>query len=201
MANLPLDDTDRSLSGRDRQDAALLDRVRAGDSAAYAQLLHAWWQPIVRYAARLVGSVDGAEDIAQEAFVRLWERRNSWRPTSTPRLILYTIVRNLAISQRRNRAARAGHLATHPLSLIRHPVTPAQAVEGEEFRVALTRAIDALSPRRREVLLLSRDDGLSRAEIAALTGLSPQTVANYLAIAIAELREVLRPFLNEREGS
>lgn len=179
--------------GEDAQDIELLEATRRGDEAAFAGLLTLYWTPLVRYARRILGSADAAEDVVQDAFVRLWERRGEWREASAPRVLLYTIVRNLSLNQTKSRAVRAARLAVrHDQSRV-ELVTPADLLEAAELARCVATAIAALPPRRREVLLLARHDGFSRAEIAELTGLSSQTVANYLAMAIEELRRALRP--------
>ncbi len=181
---------------RDAADKELFERMQA-DPAAFGALLKAWWRPLVLYAARIVKSGDAAEDIVQEAFVRLWERRGLWRPGTVPRVLLYTLTRNLALNQRKLGTARVNSLSRRTLAFPVHPATPAEATEGEEFRRALERAIARLPARRRELLMLSRYDGFSRAEIAEITGLAEQTVANCLTLAIRDLRVELRRFLEE----
>lgn len=66
-------------------------------------LLRLHWEGVVRYTLRVVDNRDQAEDVAQEAFIRLWMYRGRWRPTSTIRPILYRIARNLALNEARRR--------------------------------------------------------------------------------------------------
>ena len=179
-------------------ETGLLEGVVAGDSGAFAAILDLYWRPLVLYCARIVESRANAEDVAQEAFVRLWENREKWKPRSSPRALLYTIARNHALNQRKSAAARLRSLMhradrTPP----RMAITPAERTEANELRVAVQRAIAHLPARQQEVITLSRFDGLTREEIATVTGLSPQTVANYLVAALAALRTSLSPFLSE----
>jgi RNA polymerase sigma-70 factor (ECF subfamily) len=176
-------------------DVELLTLVRGGDAAAFARLVSRYWNPLVGYLARIVPTVDAAEDIAQEAFVRLWERRQGWRPGSHPRLLIYRIARNLAIDDGRIRRIRSRLLANRPPSRQVEEPAGLTVIEYGELKVAVEGAIASLSPRRREVLVLSRFHALSRQEIAELTGLSGQTVANHLSAALAELRRLLRAYL------
>ena len=179
-------------------DGQLLDRMVAGDAGAFAILLDQYWRPLLLYCARIVGSRENAEDITQEAFVRLWENREKWKPRSSPRALLYTIARNQALNQRKSAAARLRRLVHRADTSPRvHVPTPADRTEANAFRDALERAILQLPARQQEVVTLSRFDGLTRDEIAAVTGLSPQTVANYLVAALAALRTTLAPYLAE----
>jgi RNA polymerase sigma-19 factor, ECF subfamily len=167
-----------------------------GDVAALQGLMDAYWRPLLNYATRILGDRDTAEDTVQEAFIRLWERRGEWKADSPARIVLYTIVRNLALNGRKS--ARVRDRSDVRLRLPRPaPLTaPEDALQADELTRALQAAIDSLPPRRREILLLSRFDSLSRHEIADLLGLAPQTVANHLALVLAELRVKLRSFLS-----
>ena len=177
-------------------DEALLDRIAGGDAGAFAILLDQYWRPLVLYCRRIVGEHANAEDVAQDAFVRLWEHREKWKPRSSPRALLYTIARNNALNQRKSAAARLRRLV-HRAASTEPPrvTTPAERTEASDLRDAIERAIAHLPARQQEVITLSRFDGLTRDEIAKVTGLSPQTVANYLVAALAELRTALAPFL------
>jgi RNA polymerase sigma-70 factor (family 1) len=177
-------------------DEQLLDRIGAGDAEAFGTLLRERWRALVLYCARVLDASDVAEDIAQEAFIRLWENRSRWKRRSSARALLYTIARNLALNERKASSARARRAAQWIVLSARAPATD-QRAEAGEFRLALQRAIDELPARKREVVMLSRFDGLSRSEIASVTGLSEQTVANYLTAALTSLRTSLGSFLGD----
>lgn len=187
----------RPASSATDSDEQLLDRIAADDAEAFAILLRERWRDLVSYCARVLDSSEGAEDVAQEAFVRLWEKRSRWKRGSSARALLYTIARNLALNERKATSARLRRAEqSRPVSSL--SVAPDQRVEADEFRLALQRAVDDLPARKREVVMLSRFDGLSRSEIASVTGLSEQTVANYLVAALTSLRTTLGAFLDER---
>ena len=185
-------------AGGQELDAGLLDRIKENDVAAFDALLKQRWRPLMLYCRRILGGRDNAEDVAQEAFIRLWEHRGRWKAGSSSRAILYTIARNLALNERSSNVSRAKRL--HDASLEGHLKlpTPQEQLEADEFRNALDRAVSSLAARQQEVLTLARVNGLSREEIAKVTGLSPQTVANYLVKALTTLRRLLGPFLEDR---
>src|SRR5688572_13798416 len=84
----------------------LLARIALGDETALAELLASEWAPLVRHLSGLLSSQDLAADAAQEAFVRLWERRDSWTAGSA-RALLYRIGRNVAFDLRRRARVRS----------------------------------------------------------------------------------------------
>jgi len=179
------------------RDSDLLEQVRVGHAPALEALMDRYWTPLVTYAARLLQSWDAAEDVTQEAFVRVWERRESWSPTGSVQALLYRIVRNLALDARKA-GARAGRRAEQAVSAGgRSPVpTPIEVVSATELEDALHRAVGTLSERRREVYELARLEGLSYQQIGEVLDIAPQTVANHLCAAIAQLREQLADHLD-----
>lgn len=187
-------------SGREPDDVdgarseALLERVRLGDEAALEGLIELYWAPLLRYARSIVGSAD-AEDVVQEAFVRLWKGAREWKAGTPAAAFLYLTVRNQCLNEKRRRRVRSRFAFLRAIPLPRAPFTPLEALQDREMSVAFSRALDRLSPRRREVFDLARNHGLSYREIADVMGVSPQTVANQMSAAMGQLRRELRPFL------
>lgn len=172
-------------------DAALLARLAAGEPGALDALLSRYWAPLVTFVTRLTGAREAAEDVVQETFYRLWERRRQWREAGSVRGLLFRLARNIAISRHRHlRAEERVVAALAGASPDRYE--DAGVIGDAELREALERAIAALSPRRREVFLLRVVHGMSYKEIASILGTSTQTIANQLSHALAQLREHLR---------
>jgi len=176
----------------------LMERIRGGDTAALDELLHRNWRPLVLFAMGFVQGVDAAEDVVQDVFVRVWQRRREWEPTGSVRAYLYRITRNLSLNEQRargvrERSPRFARGRTQRMA----PVTPAEHLEADELKTAVDAAVAALPERRRQVFILARYHGLSRQQIAEVMGISPQTVGNQLTSALATLRQGLAPFLEE----
>jgi RNA polymerase sigma-70 factor, ECF subfamily len=180
-----------------RPGSECLDRLRRGSAEALDELLHGYWKSLAAYAEQLVdGRSDLAEDLVQEAFVRLWEKRATWRESSAPAPILYTLVRNLALNEKRNRATRSLLLRLQSYTT-RAGITPERELEGRELGEAIDRAVEALPARRREVFRLAWFHGLSYQEVADVLSITPRTVANQMSSALKELRAVLGTHLEE----
>ena len=186
----------RVQEGAEPEPAALLESVRQGDMQALQRLIEDHWRPLHAFACRMVGCPDSAEDVVQQAFVRLWERRDRWRPGSDPRLILYTVVRNLALNQIESDRAR---IRRRHQPLLHRPVvsTPAQILDENELARQLESSIEGLSPRRREALLLARFHHMTHAEIAEVMGLTQRTVTNHITAALAELEVAMSRYLQD----
>jgi RNA polymerase sigma-70 factor, ECF subfamily len=176
--------------GEDRDDAAdLLARSARGDRRAFDQIVARYGPVALRVAARMAPDRQAAEDIAQEAMVRIWRRAEEFDARRARFTTwLYRIVVNLCIDLRRK---------PRPVALPEDfdPVDPsagaAEDLEVDERRAALVRAIDELPSGQRAALMLVYDEGLSGAEAAQVLGVSTKAVERLLARARARLRELL----------
>lgn len=178
----------------------LADRVRDGDVSAFDAFVAGQWPPLVRFAVSVLGNMDDAKDVAQEAFVRLWEQRSELRPSSSLRAYVYQVARNLAISERRSRELH--RTLEERQAHERPPVrTPARDLDSTEVREVVRRAIESLPERRREVFVLAHLQDLPHREVAEVMGISRQTVANQISAALTDLREALRPYITESHGN
>jgi RNA polymerase sigma factor (sigma-70 family) len=133
---------------------------------------------VVRAAYLVVGSYAVAEELAQEAFVRLHEH---FAEVRNPGGFLRTAVVRLAISWRRRAAREQLHLAT-----VDEPGPTGEVVIDETWD-----ALDALSPERRAALVLRFYDGLSHEEIATAMGCRVATARTRVHRALADLRKEL----------
>jgi RNA polymerase sigma-70 factor (ECF subfamily) len=160
---------------------------------ALQSLLERYWDRLVAFAQRMMGDRGDPEDQVQEALARLWARRHALREDGSLKALLYTMVRNVCLDELRKRTRRdkMDGRADSPM-----PVrTPWEDVHGAELQRAAAAAVAKLPARRREVFRLVREEGLSYQEVARALELSPQTVANHMSLALADLRTSLKPFL------
>lgn len=178
----------------DVEEVELMDRVRWGDVAAFERVVEKFWKRTFHYAWHLSGDRDWAYDLAQESFARLWQKKGEWKPTGSVAVWLLRTTRNLVVSEQRRWNIRNRWTRLAGAEESRRPRTPLQEVEDGELRDAIQRAIQELSPRRREAFTLFHLQNLSYREIAEVMEVRPQTVANYLQAAVTDLRAALTPF-------
>jgi RNA polymerase sigma-70 factor, ECF subfamily len=192
MRNLP---PPADPSDRDGNEVELMARLRWGDADAFGELMERYWERTFRYALQLQGDADRAYDVAQETFARLWEKGRVWEPSGSICGWLLRTARNLVITEQRRGKVRMrwrSMVAREPAS---HPRTPLQDAEREELHLAILRAVERLSPRRREVFVLFHLHHLSYREIEKILDIRHQTIANHLQAAVVELRAALAPFI------
>ncbi|MDZ7779075.1 MAG: sigma-70 family RNA polymerase sigma factor [Gemmatimonadota bacterium] len=143
---------------------------------------------LVRYVQRLTGDGDTAEDIAQEAMVRLFDRRISGSESGV-RAWLYKTATHLVRDRYRVDTNRQRLLERHPV----RPValeTPDRTLERDETRAIVREALDALSPRDKEILLM-RYSGFSYKEIAAAIDVASTSVGTLLSRAEQRFAEAV----------
>ena len=180
-------------------DIGLVRKLRANDQHALRFLMDSYWEPLVGFAHRVLSGSGDPEDTVQTAFVRLWSRRYELDETGSLKALLYTIVRNASLDELRKKARRdeAQKRAPPPSS----PKTPYEDVQGAELHRLAAAAVERLPERRREVFRLVREEGLSYQEVADVLGLSAQTVANHMSLAMADLRTALKPYFAGQSSS
>lgn len=191
-------------------DAQLYARLRAGDSAAFADLMQRHMGAVFGVAYGVLHNRDDAADVAQDVFLKLYQSLAVMRVQGSLAPWLYRVAMNRAID--RLRQAKRERIdgdyaddATHddlgsesPGSVSRSPEV---AIENIELRRQLFRAMAALPERQRIVFAMRHLSGLSLDEIAAATGCATGTVKCHLARATRRLRELLAPYLGEARGS
>jgi len=178
-----------SPADRDREWIA---RIRAGDYDAFVAFFRAYYGPAREFATRLLSSPDEAEDIVQDVFFAIWQRRESWVVTSKLASYVYGAVRNRAIAQFRHRRVRGRVEGLLSAMLDRKTNCADDELMAADLEAAIRRGIDQLPPRCREVYELRWYHQLSYVEIAQIVGISMKTVEAHVTTALKALRARVR---------
>ena len=181
------------------QEQLLLERIRAGDQAGFETLMRQHASKVVGLATRLLGDRGEAEDLAQEAFLRLHRALPGFRGDSSIATWLYRTTTRLAIDQLRREQLRRKlfFFRQHdddpdPLETVPDPRSnPGRDLHTRQAMARLRQAMDKLSARQRAVFVLRHHEGLPLREIATLLGLETGTVKIHLHRAVTTLRAEL----------
>ena len=183
-------------------DDELLKAARLGDATALETLLRRYQPNLYRFGLRMCGNVEDAGDVAQDSLISMARSVRDFRGDASVSSWLYTIARRFCIKKRRRSKfapAREESLDMPGTDAAHHLADPApnpeQTATNRELMTALTHAIDALDPSRREVLLLRDVEGLSAPEVAKVLGISVDAVKSRLHRARIAVREELAPAL------
>ena len=177
-------------------DEVLLRRAGEGDQAAFLELYDRHRQPIFRFAFRLLGEVDIAEDVTHDCFLSLIRKPENFRPErASLRTYLFAAARNLTLKYFRDsgRETALDEMTEEPQLSPRHE--PLRKLLDEELAAEIRRAVFSLAPLQREALVLFEYEGLSLNEIAEITGADVGAVKGRLYRARGRLKSVLRPYL------
>ncbi len=160
-------------------------RLRASDHRAFEEVFQTFYDPLLGYALYLLKDRSIALDVVQEAFMKLWERRDTLNPNKSMKSLLYMIVRNLSLNHHRDTTSREAKLKDAGDDIAMHkPSAPDDAFAGSALKDQLDKWIESLPERQREALVLSRFQGLNHQEVAAVMDVSPRTVNNHLVRAL-----------------
>ncbi len=174
-------------------DGAVVRAVLAGDVERYAELVRRYRDRYARYAARMLGSVDAAEDAVQDAFIRAYDELARCREPDNFAGWFFLILRNRCFAERRRGKRFAGNdLVDVEARAIATSDRPDVLVEAKEQRQALQRALLTLTPEQREVFVLKHVEGLSYEEIACRIGGSVPSLKMRMHRAYDRLRVHLR---------
>ena len=187
-------------------DESLMIRFQSGDRAAFTVLVRRHQGPLFNFALRYLRSSPVAEEVVQDAFVRVVQNAAEFKHEARFSTWLYTIARNLCIDQTRKRALRRHPSLDEPKKAEEGegPTLGEQTADGKasveravvslEIRERVASAIDALPEEQREVFLMREVSNLPFKEIAEIVGVSENTVKSRMRYALERLQEALCEF-------
>ena len=178
---------DRVYMDQDADDLALIARCRAGETAAFEGLVVRYQRVLFTVAVRMLGDADAAGDAAQNAFIKAYQKLETFDPSRRFFSWLYRILVNECLNARRS------HAPHEPLTAAIASVGgPEEAFEVAERRGRVQAAILALPIEYREVIVLRHYTGLSYEEIGEALHVPAKTVKSRLHTAKERLAAVLK---------
>jgi len=187
------------LDGRALEDSdeMLMLRIATGDREAFRRLLERHLGRLVAFAARALGDRTGAEDVAQEAFLRLWTHASRWQPTARLSTWLHRVALNLCL----DRLRRAREVALDEIAEPTDPGPPLVArMQARDIGRHVNAALAQLPAQQRVAITLCHYQGLRNTEAAEVMGVSVEALESLLARGRRTLRIHLRALLPDLLG-
>lgn len=184
-------------------DHELLKRVASGDDEAFRILFERHHRLVYSVIYRHLGKQSSAEDLVQEAFLRVYRHAAKWEPTAKFSTWLYTVASNLCLNYKRDRARDklrlvSGDEEDNPLERLAAAEEPdVDAMDAEERSAMVRAAIAELPENQRMALILSRYENKPYEGIAEILGTTVAAVKSLNSRARATLREKLSKLLGE----
>ena len=189
------------------EDVQLMLKFKTGDNSSFEAILDKYHSPLINFFYRFVGDKIEAEDLAQEAFLRIYRYSHNYKPKAKLSTWIYCIAKNIALNELRRRAThRAASLeetidAEDSEIKIQFADTtqnlPSQELEKKELENIIKKAIDSLPIHQKTAIILRRFEEFSYEEIAQIMKCSISAVKSLLNRAKENLKEKLKPYLKD----
>jgi RNA polymerase sigma-70 factor (ECF subfamily) len=187
-------------------ETALIKAAQAGDQDAFGQLVRAYDQSVLRLAMNLLRSPDDAQDIYQEAFMRVYKNLHTFRFDCSFQTWLYRIVTNLCLDQLRRRKVRKEEptvIATSEGTIDRAETAPEPRADSDpqrhlfsgQIRRKVKEVLNGLTPRERMVFEMRHYQGLRLRHIGEILGTTEEAAKNCLFRANQKMRAALGDFV------
>lgn len=174
--------------------------LRNSDTRVFEELFDSTYDALYRYAQYITHDAAASSDILQDVYLKLWQVRDTIDPARSLRAFMYQMVRNYALNHERQKKRHATEAidADHPS--VGFDNRNDEQLDADSLGDRINSWIDDMPERRREAFMLSRFEGLSHEEIAALMDLAPKTVNNHIVLALQHIRKKLEVYREEKDG-
>ena len=178
----------------DKDDHELLERIQDGNGQAFAALVERHTDRFYRLAYRYLQSKEAAEDVVQDAFLKLWENPALWQPQRNSKFTtwFYRVVVNLCLDLRKRK--RPAVLEDETSIIDERPPADEMMIRAQE-QDALEKEIGSLPERQRSALNLCFDLGLTNQEAAEIMGLRLKALQSLIMRAKTTLKERMKDYL------
>ena len=180
----------------------LLNQLRKGDEKAFKKIYDAYFNILFTYAHNLLEKSFIAEDVIEDVFLKLWERREVINIKGPLLSYLFTSVKNACLDHiksenvRRNYRERVMKKALMDDNFAFHKIINVDPLKEKELKKVIKKSVQNLPADYRKVFKMSRYYNMTNKEIAAKLGVSSHTVGKYLNLALQRLENLLKDFFH-----
>jgi RNA polymerase sigma-70 factor (ECF subfamily) len=171
----------------------LFERIKNGDEKAFETLFHKYYSYLCLYATKIISDDSAAEEIVQDFFVKIWEKREQLKIETSFNNYLFRSVKNLCINYIQHNKIKLRH-AQNVISKMENIYSDDYSFPEIELAQIIEESINSLPEKRREIFRLSRQDGLKYQEIADKLNISIKTVETQITLALKTLRDKLKNY-------
>lgn len=169
----------------------LFFRMSQGDEAAFTEIFYHYTQRIYKYILHKTKSPETAEEIVQEVFIKIWNTREQFTEVSNYESYLFTIASNKLIDFFRRMAHQEKIKKQVWQTIVNTSNITIEQLDLKHSQQLINNAVDRLSPQRKKIFLMNKEQGLSRQEIAEELNISVHTVNNHLNESVKQVKEYL----------
>lgn len=178
--------------GNTKVNIELVKLLRKGDIAAFDQIYNLYCHKLHQFVLRYLKQEEDAEEIVQEVFIKIWESRKKIDVHASFESFLFTISYNATISLLRKRLSESkSREYLMSAQQIQNANSVTDEVQFNELNAKVQSLLQQLTPRQKEIYILSREEGLTHKEIAKRLEISENTVKNHLVTTLKFLKSNL----------
>lgn len=176
-------------------DQMIFQSIKSGDEKALEMLFKEYYQPLCRYANSYLEDPDDAEEVVQNCFIKLWEKRENINIQSSVKSYLYQIIRNACLNEIKHQQVKKNYGDMVSQQGEQHSEASDQTTLRGELEEKIAAALQSLPQQCRLIFTMSRFEELKYQEIADQLNLSIKTVENQMGKALKLMRAQLQEYL------
>ena len=175
----------------DHTDEQLFTLIARGNEQAFHLFFYRYNTKVFYFILRIVNRKGQAEELTQDVFLKLWTGRSSLSSVVNPGNYLFVMARNRALDELEKLSNQNNLLQSYSTQQTKSFNNTEEQIYFHDTREMIANAVQMLPEQQRRVFYLSKEQGLSRMQIANLLQLSPNTVKNHLGVAVQSIRQYL----------
>jgi RNA polymerase sigma-70 factor (family 1) len=174
---------------------SIQQRAAAGDQVAFKKIYYHFYKKLYLFSLALVKTKEAAEEITEDVFIRIWQKKGQISAINNLRVYLYIATKNTALSYL---SKKAKDNLTEPfdninIDLHKSTLTPEELMITAEMYRKIQLQVEALPPRCKMIFKLIREDGLKYKEVSDILNISVNTIDVQMAIAVKKIAVALKP--------
>lgn len=171
-----------------------IEALKLGDRSAFERIYHCFGPKLLAFTRKLVHNQEDAEEVVQEVFLKLWERKHFLDPGQNFDCYLFRIAKNLVYNKTRHQVYEMayGKYLTGQREALQNPTQ--HHMDYQELNQLLEETYSGMPPTRKQVFVMSRLEGLSNGEIAERLQTSNSNIENHINKALHDIRKKLQRY-------
>ncbi len=172
----------------------IIYKIKGGDETAFKELFLLHYAALCGYAMKYINDLDQAEEVVQDLFFNLWQKREKLEITISIEAYLFRAVRNSCLNLLKHYKIREAYKVVNEQSIKASEVAQGDQLIENELQEHIELAIESLPPERKKIFKMNRIDGMKYKEISAVLGISVKTVEAQMSKALKFLKERLAEY-------
>ncbi len=170
----------------------VINELSNDNESSFEELFNYYYPRLFNFSKSFLKIEDGIDDILQEVFVKIWNKRRSIKDSATFNSYIFTITRNLLLNELRSRLNNQNIKEEVRKLSIASEYSLLEKIEYQDLKEKVENVVNELPTRQKEIFVLSRTEGLSHKEIAEKLKISTKTVEYHITLAVRFLKDKLK---------